>query len=44
MAYYFHWHQEEILNMPHRERLKYLDEISRINRILNNDNGNVFEL
>lgn len=44
MAYYFHWSQEEILNMSHRERLNYLDEISRINRSLNKDNSNIFEL
>ncbi|WP_307394970.1 DUF6760 family protein [Bacillus horti] len=35
IAYYFHWSQEEIMNMEHRDRRKWCDEISKINRNVN---------
>ncbi len=34
IAYHFHWPQGEILAMEHRERRRWCDEISKINRRL----------
>jgi len=34
IAYHFHWSLEEIMNMEHRERQRWVDEISKINRQL----------
>lgn len=39
IAYYFHWGHEQILRMPHGERLKWCEEISRINRKLSEEAG-----
>lgn len=32
IAYHFHWSWDEIMNMEHRERHKWVEEISSINR------------
>ncbi|NOU71172.1 hypothetical protein GC098_06980 [Paenibacillus sp. LMG 31458] len=37
IAYYFHWTHDEIMSMEHRERRTWCEEISRINRNLNED-------
>jgi len=42
IGYYFHWSEEKILSMPHLERGRYCDEISRINRKINGEK-NLFE-
>jgi hypothetical protein len=34
IAYHFHWSHEEIMQMEHRERQRWVDEISEINRQL----------
>ena len=34
VAYYFHWEHDVIMNMPHGERKKWCDEISKINKQL----------
>jgi hypothetical protein len=39
IAYYFHWPHDEIMSMEHRERRRWCEEISRINRNLNDDGG-----
>jgi hypothetical protein len=39
IAYYFHWSHDEVMLMPHRERKKWCDEISRINKELNTSGG-----
>jgi transcriptional antiterminator len=31
IAYHFHWSYEEIVNMEHRERQRWVQEISKIN-------------
>jgi hypothetical protein len=31
-AYYFHWGHSEIMNMPHAERQRWCEEISKINK------------
>ena len=32
IAYYFHWGAEEIMKLPHSERKKWCEEISKINK------------
>lgn len=45
IAYYFHWTHDEIMAMEHRERRKWCEEISKINRNLNDDKReNVFDV
>ena len=42
IAYHFHWSQEELMNSEHRERGRWCEEISRINRKLNDEPANIF--
>ncbi len=35
LAYYLHWPQDQLLNMEHRERLRWVEEVSSINQRLN---------
>jgi hypothetical protein len=35
IAYYLHWPRQQIMSLDHRERQKWVAEISRINRQLN---------
>ena len=37
IAYHFHWSHDEILRMEHRDRQKWCEEISRINRRMNEE-------
>ena len=32
VAYHFHWPMAEVLNLPHADRHRWVEEISRINR------------
>lgn len=34
VAYHFHWGLEEILDLEHPDRRRFVDEIARINRRL----------
>lgn len=34
IAYHFHWSLEEILSLEHRERHRWIEEISKINQRL----------
>ncbi len=34
VAYHFHWAHEEILDLEHRVRRRYVEEIAEINRRL----------
>ena len=44
IGYYLHWSSEEVMQMPHRDRLRWCKEISAINKKLNQEPENVFEL
>jgi hypothetical protein len=35
LAYYLHWPYEEIVNLDHRERQRWVAEVSRINKQIN---------
>ena len=34
IAYHFHWSHDDILELEHPERLRYVDEIAKINKRL----------
>ena len=42
IAYYLHWTHDDIMAMPHRDRMQWCKEISRINSKLNEEPENVF--
>ena len=44
IAYYVHWSHDDIMAMSHRERLRWCDEISKINSRLNQEPDNVFQI
>jgi hypothetical protein len=46
IAYYFHWPYEDIMNLEHRERRRWCEEISKINRKINDepDRPNPFDV
>lgn len=44
IAYYIHWNHDDIMAMSHRERLRWCDEISKINSKLNQEPENVFKI
>ncbi|WP_081735251.1 DUF6760 family protein [Paenibacillus gorillae] len=47
IAYYFHWSHDDIMNMEHAERRRWCEEISRINRKMNDESTekpNVFDV
>lgn len=39
IAYYFNWSHSELLGLPHWERKRWCEEISRINDERNSDDG-----
>jgi hypothetical protein len=46
IAYYFHWSHKEIMELEHRERKKWCEEISKINRNVNGEKEkkNIFDV
>ncbi len=44
IAYYAHWSHEEIMTLPHEERSRWCRELSKINRRLNDEPENVFDV
>jgi len=44
IAYYFHWPYEDLMEVEHLERRRWCEEISSINRKLNDEPKNVFEV
>jgi len=37
VAYYFHWPMDDILNLEHPVRHRFVEEIARLNRRLSRD-------
>jgi hypothetical protein len=37
VAYHFHWGLDEVLDLEHPDRLRFIDEIARINRRLSEE-------
>lgn len=44
IAYHFHWPHNEIMSMEHKDRRRWCDEISKINKQLNEEQENVFDV
>ncbi len=44
LSYYFHWDLDRTLSLPHLEREKFCQEISRINKQANTQEKNLFDL
>lgn len=44
IAYYMHWSHDDIMEMSHRDRLRWCREISRINSRLNQEPENAFRI
>ena len=44
VAYYLHWSKDELMQMPHLERIKWCNQVSSINRRLNDEPENVFKI
>lgn len=49
LAYYTHWGNKEIMSLPHIERVRWCNEISKINNKINTVSGheekkNIFSL
>ncbi|MCI8991430.1 MAG: hypothetical protein HFG80_01690 [Eubacterium sp.] len=40
IAYYMHWSRENIWSLNHRERIRWCEEISNINRRMNQEPEN----
>ena len=39
VSYHFHWPYEEVLMLEHRDRRRWVEEISKINRAVNKSKG-----
>jgi hypothetical protein len=39
LAYYFHWPYNEVMQLDHRERQRWVAEIARINQRSNDQGG-----
>lgn len=44
IAYYLHWPLTEIMDLPHDERRRWCTEVSKINRNLNGEPKNIFDV
>ncbi|MFR9162796.1 MAG: DUF6760 family protein [Lachnospiraceae bacterium] len=44
IAYYMHWSHQEIMSFSHLERIRWCNEISAINRKLNDEPENAFKI
>ena len=44
IAHHFHWSHEELMQLDHRERQRWCQEISKINRMLDGGPRNPFEI
>jgi hypothetical protein len=44
VAYHLHWSYEELMQIEHGERRRWCDQISRINRKLNDQPPNMFDV
>jgi hypothetical protein len=42
IAYYLHWSHQEIMELEHRQRRRWCEEISRINSQLSQSPENIF--
>ena len=43
LGYYMHWPMEELMNLDHRERRRWCEEVSAINRKLSDNSSKSIE-
>jgi len=43
LAYYLHWSHDQIMELDHKERRRWCNEVSKINKKLSNKPDNIFE-
>lgn len=43
IAYHFHWNHDDIMNMEHKERRKWCEEITSINLKLNKSMKEIYQ-
>lgn len=44
IAYHLHWSHEELMQLDHRERRRWCEEVSKIHRMLDGAPRNPFEV
>lgn len=44
IAYYMHWSHNEIMGLSHLERIRWCNEVSKINSKLNDEPENIFKI
>ncbi len=44
IAYHFHWSHDEIMAMEHKDRRRWCEEITKINKKFNEEQENVFDV
>ena len=44
LAYYLHWSMDEVMRLDHRERRRWCEEVSAINKKLSGTQKGTFEL
>ena len=44
LAYYLHWPEDTVMNLEHRERRRWCEEVSAINKKLSGTQKGTFEL
>lgn len=44
IGYYFHWGRDEIMRLSHLERIRWCEEISKINNELSGGPDNIFQI
>ncbi len=44
IGYYLHWSHREVMTVDHLERRRWCEEISKINRKINEEPDNIFEV
>lgn len=42
LAYYLHWNHDDIMDLTHKDRIRWCREVSKINSRLNEEPENVF--
>lgn len=44
IAYHFHWAHDDIMSMEHRDRRRWCQHISKINKQFNDEPENIFDI
>ncbi|MEG1458962.1 MAG: DUF6760 family protein [Acetivibrio sp.] len=44
IGYYLHWDHDQIMELSHKDRTRWCEEVSKINSRLNDEPENVFKI